>query len=310
MPTAFVLSGGGNLGAVQVGMLQALADRGIVPDLLIGTSVGAINAAFLAAGPSPARIEALAKIWSETRRNDVFPTSPRSAVRAMTGRANSIVDPRPLRRLLERTLTYGRIEHAAWPLALVATEVTTGAEVVLRHGDIVDAVLASAAIPSVFPPVELDGHILMDGGVVNNTAISVAGSLGADVIYVLPTGYACALPHPPTSALGMALHAVSLAIQRRLVADAAVWQHRCTLRVVPPLCPVSVWPTDFSHTAELMDRARQSTRHWLDRPLPDDQTTYLDVHEHAPAEVPLMLRSARGFDLTTSAGCAPPPTVR
>jgi NTE family protein len=302
MPTAFVLSGGGNLGAVQVGMLQALADRGIVPDLLVGTSVGAINAAFLAAGPSPARIEQLAQIWAETRRSDVFPTSPRAAVRAVTGRTNSFVDPRPLRRLLERSLTYGRIEDSVWPLALVATEVTTGAEVVLRHGDVIHAVLASAAIPSVFPPVEMDGHVLMDGGVVNNTAISVAGSLGADVIYVLPTGYACALPHPPASALGMALHAVSLAIQRRLVADAAVWQHRCTLRVVPPLCPVSVAPTDFSHTKELMDRARQSTRHWLDRPLPEDQTTYLDVHEHAPTGVVVTSRSAQRLDRAATAG--------
>lgn len=292
MTTAFVLSGGGNLGAVQVGMLQALADRGIVPDLLVGTSVGAVNAAFLAAGPSPARVDALAEIWSRTRRRDIFPRSPASAVRAVAGRANSLVDPRPFRRLVEEFVTYGRIEESRWPLAIIATEVTTGVEVVLRHGDVVDAVMASAAIPSVFPPVELDGHVLMDGGVVNNTAISVAGDLGADVVYVLPTGYACALSHPPGSALGMALHAVSLAIQRRLVADVAVWQDRCTLRVVPPLCPVSVGPTDFSHTHELIDRARRSTRNWLDRPLPADQTTYLGFHEHGPNDVVLSQRPA------------------
>src|SRR3954465_14923946 len=134
MPTAFVLSGGGNLGAVQVGMLQALADRGVVPDILVGTSVGAINAAFLAAGPSPARVEELAAIWAQTRRRDVFPTSPRGAVRAFTGRSSAFVGPRPVRRLIERCVTYERIESAGWPLAIVATEVTTGAEVVLRHG--------------------------------------------------------------------------------------------------------------------------------------------------------------------------------
>ena len=285
MSTAFVLSGGGNLGAVQVGMLQALAARGVVPDFLVGTSVGAINAAYLAADPSAARIDALATIWSRTARRDVFPTSPLSAVRAMTGRANSLVDPAPLRRLVRSFVSYDRIEDAPVPLAIIATEVTTGAEVVLRHGAVVGAVMASAAIPSVVPPVELDGHVLMDGGVVNNTAISVAGELGADVVYVLPTGYACALPHPPESALGMALHAVSLAIQRRLVADVTVWQERCTLRVVPPLCPVSVWPTDFSQSVDLIDRARRSTENWLDRPLPEDQTSYLGVHEHAPAEI-------------------------
>jgi len=280
MSTAFVLSGGGNLGAVQVGMLQALADRGVVPDLLVGTSAGAINAAFLAAGPSPARIDELAQVWASIRRRDVFPTSPAAAVRAATGRSNSFVDPRSLRRLLERHLTYGRIENACWPVAVVATDVTTGMEVVLRHGDVVDAVMASAAIPSVFPPVEIEGHTLMDGGISNNTAISVAGGLGADEIYVLPTGYACALPEPPQSALGMALHAVSLAIQRRLISDVAIWQSRCRLRVVPPLCPVAVSPTDFSQGRDLMARARRATRAWLDRPLPEDQTGYLALHEH------------------------------
>jgi len=292
MPTAFVLSGGGNLGAVQVGMLQALTERGIVPDLVVGTSVGAVNAAFLAAGPWQQRVEALGDIWARTRRRDVFPTPPRTVARAATGRTNHFVDPRPLRRLVERSVDYGRIEQSRIPLAIVATDVITGGEVVLRHGDVVDAVLASAAIPSVFPPVELDGHVLMDGGVVNNTAISVAGELGADVVYVLPTGYACALREPPGSALGMALHAVSLAIQRRLISDVAVWQHRCTLRVVPPLCPVSVAPTDFGHTAELRERARRATAQWLDRPLPDDQTSYLGVHEHSPDSGPVRVQSA------------------
>jgi NTE family protein len=259
---------------------------------VVGTSVGAVNAAFLAAGPWTRRVEALGDIWAGTRRHDIFPTPPRSFVRAATGRANHFVDPRSFRRLVERSVDYGRIERAAVPLAIVATDVLTGREVVLRHGDVVDAVMASAAIPSVFPPVALDGHVLMDGGVVNNTAISVAGELGADVVYVLPTGYACALREPPASALGMALHAVSLAIQRRLISDVAVWQHRCTLRVVPPLCPVSVSPTDFGHTGELMARARRATAQWLDRPVPDDQTGYLGVHEHAPDDV--VLRSPSG----------------
>jgi NTE family protein len=283
MTTAFVLSGGGNLGAVQVGMLAALVERGIRPDLLVGTSVGAVNAAFLAPDPSVARVAALADVWSGLRRRDVFPTSPLAAVRAAAGRGNSVVDPGALRRLLERYVDYERLENAGCPLAVVATDVMTGAEVVLAHGNAVDAVMASAAIPAVFPPVELDGHTLMDGGVVNNTAISVAGRLGADVIYVLPTGYACALEQPPVNALGMALHAVSLTIQRRLLADVETWQDRVDLHVVPPLCPVTVMPTDFGHTTDLIARAHRSTRRWLDRPLPGDQTSYLALHEHLPS---------------------------
>ena len=280
MTTAFVLSGGSNLGAVQVGMLAALTERGVRPDLLIGTSVGAVNAAFLAPDPSARRVAALAEVWSGLRRRDVFPTSPLAAVRAAAGRANAVVDPGALRRLLERHVDYGRLEDAACPLVVVATDVMTGAEVVLAQGDAVESVMASAAIPAVFPPVELDGHTLMDGGVVNNTAISVAGRLGADVVYVLPTGYACALDEPPGNALGMALHAVSLTIQHRLLADVETWQSRVDLRVVPPLCPVTVMPTDFGHTDELIARAHASTSRWLDRPRPDDQTSYLGLHEH------------------------------
>lgn len=280
MTTAFVLSGGGNLGAAQVGMLLALADRGIVPDLLVGTSVGALNAAFVARDPSPRGIAHLAEVWTGLRRTDVFPTRPTDALRVLTGRRNALVDPRPLRALVTRHLPYGRLEDAPWPVAVVATEVTTGREVVMTHGSAADAVMASAAIPGVFPPVDVDGHVLMDGGIVNNTPIAVAADLGADTIYVLPTGYACALPSPPTSALGMALHAVATALQQRLVTDVQRLQDRLTLHVAPPLCPVSVSPTDFRHSAELIDDARSSTRAWLDHPYGGDQSRYLRLHSH------------------------------
>lgn len=288
MTTAFVLSGGGNLGAAQVGMLLGLGDRGIAPDLLVGTSAGAINAAYLAAGPSPARIAALAGLWTGLRRSDVFPTSPRLLARAAAGRANHLVDPTGLRGLLETHLGDALVEDLPWPLAVVATEVTSGREVVMTAGSAVDAVLASAAIPGVFPPVEIAGHVLMDGGVVNHAPIRVAADLGADVVYVLPTGYACALPAPPRRVLGMALHAVSLAIHQSLVAEVARGSGRPRLHVVPPLCPVAVSPTDFSQAGALVDRARRATRNWLDRPPAADPVADLAVHEHrrdSPAPV-------------------------
>jgi NTE family protein len=277
-------------------MLEALADRAIVPDLLVGTSVGALNAAFLAAGPSPRRIAELADIWRGVRRTDVFPTSVRSLLGAVRGKSSALVDPRPLRRLLERALSYERIEDAPWPLAVVATEVETGREVLLTRGSVVDAVMASASIPAVFPPVRVDGHVLMDGGVVNNTPITAAQDLGASVAYVLPTGYACALPEAPRSALGMALHAVSIGLQQRLIAEVVALQGTMTLRVAPPLCPVSVSPTDFDHASELMAAARSSTRRWLDRPAAVDQERVLALHAHRPdpAQVPASRRPTSG----------------
>jgi NTE family protein len=291
--TAFVLSGGGSLGAVQVGMLLALADRHVTPDLLVGSSVGALNAAYVAGHPGHRGVEELARTWVTLRRSDIFPTDVRRIARALTGHVNGIADPRPLRRLVTEKLPFDRIEDAPWPLAVVTTEVTTGREVVLTEGPAVDSIMASAALPGVFPPVDVDGHLLMDGGVVNNSPISVARSLGATRIYVLPTGYACALESPPRSPLGMAMHAVTVAIQRRLIQDVQDMQAQsdCVdLRVAPPLCPVSVSPVDFRAAARLIDRAREATRAWLDRPMAADQSTHLALHRHGketPTDVPV-----------------------
>ena len=302
MVTAVVLSGGGSLGAVQVGMLLALADRHITPDLIVGSSVGAINAAYVAGHPGPQGVNELAAVWTGLRREDIFPTSPLRAFHALSGRRSSVADPAPLRKLIERHLGYERLEDAAWPVSVVATEVMTGREVVLSRGSAVDAVMASAALPAIFPPVSFEDHMLMDGGVVNNTPISVAVEQGADVVYVLPTGYACALASPPRSALGMAMHAVTVAIQQRLVSDVRAMQERVTLRVAPPLCPITVSPVDFRHTRELIVRARESTRSWLDRPRETDQARHLGLHEHSRTEPHAIPQSRSECDIPRIVG--------
>ena len=284
MSTAFVLSGGGSLGSVQVGMLLALAERGITPDLVVGTSVGAINAAWLVGRPDLDGARALAQVWSSVRRDDVFPARPLAGLLGFLGRRDHLVPAGSLRALLHRHLTYARLEDAAVPVHVVATEVTTGLEVVLSRGDAIEAVCASAALPGVFPPVRIDGRELIDGGVVNNTPISHAIASGVDTIYVLPTGYACALPRAPGSALGMVLQAVTLLVQQRLIADVERYQGSVDLRVAPALCPLSVSPVDFSHGAELIRRSTQATAQWLDSGnLPADQARGLRLHGHAAA---------------------------
>jgi NTE family protein len=168
------------------------------------------------------------------------------------------------------------------PCHVVASDILSGEEVVLSSGSVVEAVLASAAIPGVFPPVTIGGRYLIDGGIANNTPLSTAVSLGADRIVVLPTGFACALDAPPQSALGMALHAVSLLISRQLRVDIELLSGRARLHVVPPLCPISVGPHDFRHAAEWIERAATSTQQWLERgglerqEVPDE----LGVHLH------------------------------
>lgn len=292
MVTAVVLSGGGSLGAVQVGMLLALADRRVAPELLVGSSVGALNAAFLAGHPGSHGVDDLARIWLKLRRTDIFPTDVPRLLRAAAGRLSGLADPRPLRTLLGKNLPYLRLEDAPRRVAVVATDVLAGEEVVYGEGPAVDAVMASAALPAAFPPVRIGRRLLMDGGVVNNTPISVAHRLGADTIYVLPTGYACALSEPPRSALGMALHAVTLAIQQRLIGDVIALQNSIDLRVAPPLCPLTISPIDFRHTASLIDRARSATGSWLDRPIPADQALNLAMHGHASPDTPATSRGS------------------
>jgi NTE family protein len=280
MTTALVLSGGGSLGAVQAGMLVALDEAGVVPDLLVGTSVGALNAAFVARRGWPGATEGLAEIWTGIRRSDVFPLSLRRVLRAARGRHDHAVPVSGLARLLATHLPYGDIEDAAVRLAVVATDVMTGREVVLTSGPVADAVLASAALPGVFPPVVVDGRPLIDGGLVNHTPVTVAARLGAHRIYVLPTGYACALPAAPGSALGMALHAFSLAVHQRLALDVVSLGSTVELLVAPPLCPLRVGPSDFSQAAELIERSRAATAAWLVQSPRGEPGADLGLHEH------------------------------
>lgn len=263
MTTAFVLTGGASLGSVQVGMLQALDEAGTRPDLWVGTSVGAVNAAFMAGRPGPGGADQLAGVWSRLRRRDVFPTSTVRSLRSAGGRERGLVSPANLARLLRTHLPYRNLEDAPVPVTVVAVDVCSSADVPLSRGPAVEAVLASAAIPGVFPPVEIGGTHYMDGGVVDNAPISHAVEQGATTVWVLPAGYACSLAEPPRSALAMALQGLNVLVQRRLAHDLEVYADRAEIHVVPPLCPVRVPPTDFSQSAALMEAARTSTRQWL-----------------------------------------------
>jgi NTE family protein len=265
MTTAFVLSGGGSLGAVQVGMLQALAAHGIEPDLLVGTSAGALNAAWVAAhGTSTESLAGLARVWSGLRRSDVFPVDARTALRGLVGRSAGLFRADRLRDLVTAYAGIGELEEATIPLHLISADLASGDTVALHRGSLASAVLASAAIPGIFPPVLVGGRHLVDGGVAQGTGVAHAVQLGATTVYVLPTGAACALPGPPTSALGTALQALTLLIQRRLAQDVATCPPTTTIRALPPLCPLRTSPVDFTQGAELVDRARQASEQWID----------------------------------------------
>jgi NTE family protein len=262
LKTAFVFAGGGSLGAVQVGMLRVLTARGLTPDMVVGSSAGAINAAYYAARPTVEGVDQLEEIWRGLRRRDVFPVTLRGLL-GLTRRGESLVTADGLRRLCERHLPYRDLSEARIPAHIVATDMLSGGTVVLSKGSAIDAVLASTAIPGALPPVRIDGHYLVDGAITSNTPIKVAVALGARRLIILPSGYACELSEPPRGALATALHALTILIARQLLAELREIGADIEYRIAPPLCPLSRSPYDFSRTGELIDRAAKSTEQWL-----------------------------------------------
>jgi NTE family protein len=281
---AFVLSGGASLGAIQVGMLRALYERDIRPDLIVGTSAGALNGAYIASRPqASATAETLGLIWRELRRSHVFPVNPLTGLLGFLGARDHLVPESGLRRLIERHVEYAELEELPIPLHVVAVDVVTGQELRLSNGPVLDAILASAAIPGVLSPVSWEDRTLMDGGVANNTPISHAVELGAERVYVLPTGHACSLDQPPRGALAMALHAISLLTHRRLIDDIERHRDDAHLIVMPPPCPLNIQPVDFAHAAELIDVALLDAREFLDSGGETRAPIRMRMHRHASA---------------------------
>ena len=186
--TAFVLGGGGVLGATQVGMLRALLENGIRPDIVLGTSIGSVNGAFIAADPSPASAERLARIWRAVREEGDFLENPlRQAARAAKYRTH-FMSVKPLKRLIEDNLGHTRIEDLAIPFQCVAAHIESSKARWFTAGPITPAILASCAVPGMFPPVEIDGQHFLDGGLVHSIPVGRALTLGATDIYVLQVG--------------------------------------------------------------------------------------------------------------------------
>jgi NTE family protein len=266
MTTAFVLSGGGNLGSIQVGMLRALFRSGIRPDFIVGTSVGSLNGAWLAAHGNEAKLDQLVEVWVRMKRADIFPAGVVSGLRGFVGKQDHLVSSSGLNRVIRREIDAATFSELQTPLHVVATDIATGEDVLLSDGNLSDAVCASSAIPGIFPIVTINGRKLVDGGVVNNCPISQAIALGADTIWVLPCGYACSLQQAPVGALGTILQSVSLLIQNRLLIDFDRYKTETDLRMLPTLCPVKVSPTDFSQGRRLIEEADALASQWLRDP--------------------------------------------
>ncbi|MCU4186092.1 patatin-like phospholipase family protein [Acidiferrimicrobium sp. IK] len=262
MTTAWVLPGGASMGAIQVGQAEALVAAGHAPDLLIGTSAGSLNAAWLAADPTPRGVASLRRLWLEVRRNQIFPFRPVAAGLGLLGRRDHLVPNTALTRWLSAHLPYRRLEEARLPITVTATDLDTGDPVYFSSGDAIPALVASCAVPGVFPPVALGGRTLVDGGLAADAPIEVAMEAGADRIFVLPT-LGPTPPGRPRGAGDVLLRSVNLMLGNARDSEIGPWADRVDIFVVPAPWVPGVSPFSFSHGLQLMTEARARTEAWL-----------------------------------------------
>jgi NTE family protein len=262
--TAFVLAGGGSFGAIQVGMLHALAKHGVTADMVVGSSVGALNGAYYAGDPTLKGILQLETIWRGLHRQDVFPITWRTLL-GFLWRHDFLVPHDGIRKLIDDHLPYRNLQDAKLPLHIVTTDIISGEAVVLSEGSAAEAIVASTAMPGAFAPIHYRNLYLADGAISSNTPVRVAVRKGATRLIVMPTGYACAAEAPPMGAVANVLHALTLLVARQLISELEGLDPGIEYYVVPPLCPLVGSPYDFSRSADHIERAIKSTETWLVR---------------------------------------------
>jgi NTE family protein len=268
--TAFVLGGGGKLGTAEVGMLEALFDAGIRPDLVLGTSIGAINGAAVAADPTSGGVRRLRALWDGVESSGVFGGRLVDRLRHVAESRTSLHSNEPLRRLLERALDEHRIEDLPVHFECVAACIESASEHWFDSGPVVDAVLASSAVPGLLPVVRVGDRHYLDGGIVDSIPVQRAVSLGATTIHVLQVGRIEQPLEVPRRPHEVAMVAFEIARRRSF---------SVAMAGLPPGVEVHVLPTggtgprfndlrqlryrDFSDVADRIDTARRATEQYL-----------------------------------------------
>ena len=284
-PVAFVLGGGASYGAVQVGMLQALAEIDLVPDLVVGTSVGAINGALLAEDPQGAA-NRLSHLWPQVTREEIFPGRAVGHVRTWRQHHTYLVESTGLRAVLARALTTERIEDLAVPFAATAMDLVTAQAVHLQSGPLVPALLASAAVPGLYPSVRIDGRELVDGGVVSNVPVDHALRMGARAVVVLDCGVYGLRHEAPRTLPETVAHAIAIMLRQQVVRDVPAAAREVPVLYLPGPFPMTTSPLEFVASARLMQEAYEMSRGFLVTVAPDGPGLYGEAPLMAAVEPP------------------------
>jgi NTE family protein len=252
---AFVLGGGGHAGAAEVGMLHALLDRHVRPDLVVGTSVGALHGALVAAAPTTAYVEKLEDAWRELAQLGVLGRSWFTDAVSLLRSRTHVRSNAPLRRLAERMLGVTTFEELEVPFQCVAASIERFSEHWFSEGPLVDAILASAAVPGILPPVEIGGEHFIDGGIVNSIPIDRAVAFGAREVYVMHAGRIDQPLDAPRNIRDVGFVAFEIARRHRFVRELAAVPDGVAVHVLPTGDPA---PGRYNDLAQL--RFRDFTR--------------------------------------------------
>lgn len=262
--TAFVLGGAGNMGAIQLGMLRALLERHVVPDLVVGCSVGALNGGAIASAPTLETLDRLEALWLGLSASDVWPSRPAASVVQLLRRRPAINSNDGLRRVVDRFLPGATFADLELPFACVATSLDTGRERWFTEGSLVDAVLASSALPALLPPVEIDGESLIDGAAVNVVPLAKALEMGADRVFILQLKDLDAMPRRPRRPLDVLQRAFAISRNFRFVHELASLPAGVEVHVLPSVSWSRFRYDGFSRTRELMERSHAAAGAYLD----------------------------------------------
>lgn len=260
-PLAFVLPGGGALGAYQAGVLKALAEAGVVPDLLVGVSAGSVNATLYAWNGGVEGAVRLEKMWRGIKRRDLMRLEIGRIAMGLVGRHPSFLDSMHGHKFLRHQLGARLLEHAPTRIAVVATDLSSGDAVALTTGDAAKAVLASSAFPGVFPPVHIDGRTFVDGGVVADVPLDLTLELGAASALVLCVPWLSAGPIPK-HALDILFRASSLGVEahgRSMLRRPPPGLH--VVEITAPESPLTTF--DVGKSVGMIDVGYTHTQEWL-----------------------------------------------